>query len=92
MLDLNYVRENLEKVRSALAMRGLAPESLDDFVAADAERRRVIAESDQLNAERNASSREIRVVGRENAGHVDVAQPEATCFQQPDQLPFMEVE
>ena len=59
MLDLNYVRENLEKVRSALATRGIAPESLDDFAAADAERRRVIAESDQLNAERNASSREI---------------------------------
>lgn len=59
MLDLNYVRENLEKVRSALATRGVAPESLDDFAAADAERRRVIAESDQLNAERNASSREI---------------------------------
>ncbi len=59
MLDLNYVRENLEKVRSALATRGVATESLDDFAAADAERRRVIAESDQLNAERNASSREI---------------------------------
>jgi len=59
MLDLNYVRENLEKVRSALVGRGTPPESLDDFAAADAERRRIIAESDQLNAERNASSREI---------------------------------
>src|SRR2546427_680009 len=59
MLDLNYVRENLEQVRSALATRGVAQENLDDFAAADAERLRVIAESDQLNAERNASSREI---------------------------------
>ncbi|HBB88010.1 MAG TPA: serine--tRNA ligase [Blastocatellia bacterium] len=59
MLDLNYVRENLEKVRDALATRGVVPESLHDFAAADAERRRIIAESDQLNAERNASSREI---------------------------------
>ena len=59
MLDLNYVRENLDQVRKALATRGVAPESLDDFAAADAERRRIIAESDQLNAERNASSREI---------------------------------
>ena len=40
-------------------------ESLDDFVAADAERRRVIAESDQLNAERNASSREIGALMKE---------------------------
>ena len=59
MLDLNYVRENLEKVREALAARGVVPEALDSFAEADAERRRIIAESDQLNAERNASSREI---------------------------------
>jgi seryl-tRNA synthetase len=59
MLDLNYVRENLEQVRTALSTRGVVPETLDDFAAADAERRRIIAESDQLNAERNAASREI---------------------------------
>ena len=59
MLDLNYVRENLEQVQTALATRGVPRASLDDFAAADAERRRLIAESDQLNAERNASSREI---------------------------------
>src|SRR5205085_8101565 len=39
--------------------------ALDDFAAADAERRRVIAESDQLNAERNASSREIGTLMKE---------------------------
>ena len=59
MLDLNYVRENLDQVRQALATRGALTDSLDDFAAADAERRRVIAESDSLNAERNAASREI---------------------------------
>jgi seryl-tRNA synthetase len=59
MLDLNYVRENLEEVRAKLQSRGVPPESLNDFEQADAERRGVIAESDQLNAERNAASREI---------------------------------
>ena len=59
MLDLNYVRENLEKVRAGLQARGAAAEALDDFVEADAERRRIIAESDTLNATRNTSSREI---------------------------------
>jgi seryl-tRNA synthetase len=59
MLDLNYVRENLEKVRAALETRGAAPEALDDFAGADAERRRIIAESDELNAKRNSASREI---------------------------------
>jgi seryl-tRNA synthetase len=59
MLDLNYVRENLEKVRAGLQTRGAAPEALDDFVEADAQRRRIIAESDTLNADRNTASREI---------------------------------
>jgi len=59
MLDLNYVRENLESVRAALEKRSMPVTSLDDFTKADAERRRLIGESDQLNAERNAASREI---------------------------------
>ncbi len=40
MLDLNYVRENLERVRAALAKRGMSATALDDFAQADAERRR----------------------------------------------------
>lgn len=59
MLDLNYVRENIDKVREALEKRRGDTTALDDFARADEERRRVIAESDQLNAQRNASSREI---------------------------------
>jgi seryl-tRNA synthetase len=59
MLDLNYVRENIDKVRAALESRHFDPTALDAFTEADAERRRVISESDQLNAQRNASSREI---------------------------------
>jgi len=59
MLDLNYVRENIDKVREALQARRADTTALDDFKRADGERRRVIAESDQLNAQRNASSREI---------------------------------
>lgn len=65
MLDLNYVRENLEGVRAALGNRGMPAGALDDFAAADAERRRVIAESDRLNAERNAASREIGALMKE---------------------------
>ena len=59
MLDLNFVRDSFELVRTALQTRGVAPEAFDDFTRADAERRRLIAESDQLNAQRNAASREI---------------------------------
>jgi seryl-tRNA synthetase len=59
MLDLNYVRENLEKVREALSSRNFPAESLEKFVELDAERRRLIGESDRLNAQRNSSSKEI---------------------------------
>src|ERR687886_1317392 len=65
MLDLNYVRNNLERVRAALEARGLTSAPLDDFSSLDAERRRVIAESDALNARRNASSREIGALMKE---------------------------
>lgn len=65
MLDLNYVRENLDQVRSKLQNRGVPAAALEGFAQADAERRRVIAESDQLNAERNTASREIGALMKE---------------------------
>src|SRR5436190_3498826 len=65
MLDLNYVRENLAAVSAALQKRQMATDALDDFARADAERRRVIAESDRLNAERNSASREIGALMKE---------------------------
>ncbi len=65
MLDLNFVRENLDRVRAALEARGFPTEALDTFAEADQERRRIISESDQLNAERNISSREIGALMKE---------------------------
>jgi len=59
MLDLNFVRENLDKVREALRNRNFAGDALDRFAALDAERRRVIGESNKLNELRNAASKEI---------------------------------
>jgi seryl-tRNA synthetase len=65
MLDLNYVRANLERVRAALDARGFPAAALDDFAALDAERRRAIAESNALSARRNTSSREIGALLKE---------------------------
>jgi seryl-tRNA synthetase len=65
MLDLNFVRDNLDRVRAALEARSFPTAALDDFARADTERRRVIADSDQLNAERNAASREIGALMKE---------------------------
>jgi len=59
MLDINFVRENLDTVRKALINRNFPADALDKFAALDAERRRVIGEADELNRQRNASSKEI---------------------------------
>lgn len=65
MLDLNFVRENLDRVRAAFEARNFPTAALDDFAQMDAERRRVISESDRLNAERNTTSREIGALMKE---------------------------
>ncbi len=72
MLDLNFVRENLESVRAALADRNFPTDSLDKFVELDAERRRVITEADSINQARNASSKAIGALMQ--AGNRDEAE------------------
>ncbi len=59
MLDLHFVRENLDAVKTALRNRNFPVDSLEEFVALDATRRQVIGESDLLNQTRNAASKEI---------------------------------
>lgn len=59
MLDLNFVRENLDLVREALAARNFPDELLDRFVELDTTRRNVISEADTVNRQRNAASKEI---------------------------------
>ena len=59
MLDLNFVRENLDTVREGLRARHFPIDALDKFVEQDAERRRVIGEADSVNQARNEASKEI---------------------------------
>jgi len=59
MLDLNYVRENLDAVRSALSSRNFDVGVLDKFSELDATRRQIISEADAVNQERNAASKVI---------------------------------
>jgi seryl-tRNA synthetase len=68
MLDLNYVRENLERVRAALEARNYPTSALDEFAALDAQRRRVIAQSDAYNAELNKTSKEIGALMKSGQG------------------------
>ncbi|HYK01523.1 MAG TPA: serine--tRNA ligase [Thermoanaerobaculia bacterium] len=58
MLAREYLRENPDQYREALRNRG-ANVDLERFLELDAERRRTIAEVEQLKAKKNAASLEI---------------------------------
>ncbi len=58
MLDIRFVRDNLELVQRRLADRGEALD-LSEFVQCDAERRRLLVEVERLKQERNALSKEV---------------------------------
>jgi seryl-tRNA synthetase len=59
MLDLNFVRENLDSVKAKLHTRGADTSILNRFAEIDAERRRLIGEVDSINQQRNVASKEI---------------------------------
>jgi seryl-tRNA synthetase len=59
MLDINFVRTNLEMVRGKLEQRGFPLDALDRFNDLDERRRALIRERDELNATRNRESQEI---------------------------------
>jgi seryl-tRNA synthetase len=58
MLDLSFVRDNLEQVRQKMRERGLA-DVLGNFEAMDRERRKLLSEVESRRARRNIVSDEI---------------------------------
>jgi seryl-tRNA synthetase len=72
MLDLRFVRENLDTVKLALRHRGIEI-SLDEFLEKDLERRRTLAEIDELRHQRNTLSEEVGK--KKKAGQHTEAEP-----------------
>lgn len=69
MLDVRYVRDNLEEVKAKLAKRGEDISELDQFEVLDQKRRELIAKTEELKSERNKVSEQISTMKRnkENA-------------------------
>ncbi len=65
MLDLRYVRDNVELARERLAARGAASSTLDEFVQLDAERRTLLAEVERLRQRRNELSKRVAELKRQ---------------------------
>jgi seryl-tRNA synthetase len=60
MLDLNTIREDPDRVRQAMRDKGYADvEAVDEALAADADRRRLIGELQEAQTRSNAVSKEI---------------------------------
>src|SRR6202522_4596368 len=79
MLDLNFVRANLELVEEKLRARGLDPATLlGDFRELDRERRARITQAESLQAQRNRLSQEV---ARSRKAGVDAAQVAAVMDQ-----------
>jgi len=64
MLDLNFVRDNLDLVKQKMRERGLE-EILGDFESLDRERRRVLLEVEGRKARRNKVSDEIATLKKQ---------------------------
>ncbi len=59
MLDQRFIRENPEKVRTALQLRGYGTELLSSFMEIDSRRIKLLKEVEDLRQRRNLLSREI---------------------------------
>jgi seryl-tRNA synthetase len=59
MLDIKLIRDRPDFVKAELAKRGIAPAEVDRLLEADAKRRKLQAEVDQLRADRKRRAREV---------------------------------
>ena len=73
MLELRFVRENLERVRHKSLLRGLDPQVLDRFAEIDQHRLAVLAEVEALKNQRNTVSKTIASL--KQAGQNEQAEP-----------------
>jgi seryl-tRNA synthetase len=59
MLELRFIRENLDLVKEKLAFRGITDSRIDDFAAIDQKRRAMLSEVEGLRNKRKTASQEI---------------------------------
>src|SRR5437870_11773405 len=72
MIGIALIREDPEAVKRAIARKGEAGESVDRVRQADARRRTIEAEANELRAQRNAGNRQVGELMR--TGHRDEAE------------------
>ena len=68
MLDVKMLRSNPDEVREALARRGASSSSLDEFLAVEQQRRKLLTQVETMRAERKRTSDEIAAVRKGGGG------------------------
>ncbi|QDI91627.1 serine--tRNA ligase [Salicibibacter halophilus] len=72
MLDIKYMRQNEEKVKKALAARGIKAEEVEQAIALDEKRRDLIVQTEDKKKQRNEISNQVaeRKRAKEDAGEL----------------------
>jgi seryl-tRNA synthetase len=90
MLDIKLIREQPDVVRQRLATRGRGDEAhIDTIAALDDRRRKLLAESESLKAERNKVSKEIGALKKQGQ---DASEPMAAMKQVGDRIAALDAE
>ncbi len=62
MLELRFIRENLDLVREKTAHRGIPTDMIDEFASVDQKRLKLLSEVENLKNKRNLASKEIAML------------------------------
>lgn len=75
MLELRFIRENIELVQERCVRRGMEPSLVEEFARIDAERLKLLAETENLKNRRNRVSEEIAALKKGSAEKQQQAEP-----------------
>jgi seryl-tRNA synthetase len=89
MLELRFIRENLDLVKEKLAFRGITDSRIDDFAAIDLRRRTLLSEVESLRNKRKTASQEI---GKLKKAGVEAEEPMAEMRQVGERIKEIETE
>ena len=74
MLDIKFIRQNLESVKKALLSRQEDPAVMENFLQHDLSRRDLLARTEELRHKRNIASdaiAELKKTGQEATGQIE---------------------
>lgn len=75
MLELRFIRENIETVKEKTAKRGMSTDMIDSFAQIDQKRLSALSEVESLKNQRNIASKEIAVLKKGTQEDQQQAEP-----------------